>query len=65
MLGALRIMKQAALLLRPEVAERWRRPALEAFRMIDEGEREACVQLVRDVLELLAGALAADDAPTG
>jgi hypothetical protein len=65
MLGALRIMKQAALLLRPEVAERWRRPALEAFRMIDEAEREACVRLVRDVLELLAGALAADDAPIG
>ena len=63
LLGALRIMKQAALLLRPEVAERWRRPTLEAFRMIDADEREACVRLVSDVLALLTGALTADDAP--
>jgi hypothetical protein len=65
LLGALRIMKQAALLLRPEVAERWRAPALEAFRMIDAEEREACVRLVRHVLALLAGALAAADVPIG
>jgi hypothetical protein len=53
LLGALRIMRQVPLLLRPELACLWRPAALHAFDMLEPTEREACVRFAQQLLALL------------
>jgi hypothetical protein len=54
LLGSLRIMKQMPLLLRADVADLWREPAVEAFSMLEPAEREACRRFASLMLELIA-----------
>src|SRR5262249_52033858 len=62
LIGPLRIMKQAPLPRRPEIARFWHTATLQAFEMLEPGERESCVAFLRDVLALLAGPVAEDGA---
>lgn len=53
LLGALRLARVATLLEDPGVRALWTQPAIEAFRMVEPADREACVRLARSMIELI------------
>lgn len=54
LLGILRLVKLAPLLVRADVAATWRDPAIDAVQALDADERAACADLARVVLALIA-----------